>query len=57
MRFGRAGGVADGRTQISCGGDGSTCPVTGLCGATRDDLVENLRRSLSKNPTLAPPFV
>jgi hypothetical protein len=54
----RCGGCAAvGRSAGSPGGGGdATGRVTGLRGATGDDLVENLRRSLSKKPTLAPPF-
>jgi hypothetical protein len=54
----RCGGcAADGRSAGSSGGGGdATCRVTGLRGATGDDPVENLRRSLSKKPTSTPPF-
>lgn len=49
--------AVDGRSAGSPGGGGDAAGrVTGLRGATGDDLVENLRRSLSKKPTLTPPL-
>jgi len=54
----RPGGcAAEDRSAGSTGGGGdATCPVTALRGATGDGLAESLQRSLSKKPTLTPPF-
>lgn len=47
-----AGGIC---SQTGRAGDGATCCTTDeLCSGTGDDVAENLRRNLSKKPTLAP---